>query len=78
MISQHPCNRITDQLTRYEPDPELSNKKKQIKSMKTNRQKKILKIKRNEMSQEERKQNDLNWCVFSARNCPDQRSAYSK
>ena len=34
MISEHLCNRITDQIKRHEPDPELNNKKKQIKSMK--------------------------------------------
>ena len=33
MISEHLCNRITDQFRRHEPDPELNIKKKQIKSM---------------------------------------------
>ena len=33
MVSEHLCNRITDQFRRYEPDPELDTKKKQIKSM---------------------------------------------
>ena len=61
IISEHLCNRITEQFRRHEPDPELNNKKKQIKSMKNDRQKKILQIIRNEMSSEERKQkNDLN------------------
>ena len=60
MISEHICNRITDQFRRHEPDPELNNKK-EIKSMNNNRQKKILEIRRNEMSSEERKQNDLNF-----------------
>ena len=60
MISDHLCNCITDQFRRHEPDPELNNKRKQIKSMKKDRQKKILEIIRNEMSSEERKQNDLN------------------
>ena len=61
IISEHLCNRITEQFRRHEPDPELNNKKKQIKSMKNDRQKKILEIIRNEMNSEERKQkNDLN------------------
>ena len=59
-ISEHICNRITDQFRRHEPDPELNNKK-EIKSMNNDRQKKILEIRRNEMSSEERKQNDLNF-----------------
>ena len=33
MVSEHLCNRITDQFRRHEPDPELDTKKKQIKSM---------------------------------------------
>ena len=60
MISEHLCNRISDQFRRHEPDPELDTKKKQLRSMNNNRQKKILEIIRNEMSSEERKQNDLN------------------
>ena len=59
MISEHLCNRITDQFKRHEPDAEL-NKKKQINSMKKDRQKNILDIIRNHMSSGERKQNDLN------------------
>ena len=59
MISEHLCNRITDQFRRHEPDSELNNKKKQIKSTKKDRQKEILEIIRNKMSSEERKQNDL-------------------
>ena len=34
MMSEHLCNRITCQFKRHEPDLELNNKKKQIKSMK--------------------------------------------
>ena len=49
MISEHLCNRITDQFKRHEPDAEL-NKKKQINSMKKDRQKNILDIIRNHMS----------------------------
>ena len=60
MVSEHLCNHITDKFRRHEPDPELNTKKKQIKSMKNDRQKEILEIVRNEMSSEERKQNDLN------------------
>ena len=60
MISEHLCNHITDQFQRHEPDPELDTKKKQIKSMNNDRQKKILEIIRNEMSSQESKQNDLN------------------
>ena len=59
MISEHLCNRITDQFRRHEPDPELNNKK-QIKYMNNDQQKKVLEIIRNEMSSEERTQNDLN------------------
>ena len=59
MISEHLCNRITDQFKRHEQDAEL-NKKKQINSMKKDRQKNILDIIRNHMSSGERKQNDLN------------------
>ena len=59
MISEHLCNGITDQFRRHEPDPELNTKKKQIKTMNNDRQKKILEIIRNEMNSEERKQNDL-------------------
>ena len=59
-VLEGPCNGITYQFRRHEPDPELSDKKKQTKSMKNDRQKKILKSIRNEMSSEERKQNDLN------------------
>ena len=76
MISEHLCNRITDQFGTHEPDPELDTKKKQEKSMNNDRQKKILETIRNEMSSEERKQNDLNlknWCDFLAHNSPDQR-----
>ena len=54
MISEHLCYRITDQFKRHETDPELNNKKKQRKSMKNDRPKKILEIIRNEMSLEER------------------------
>ena len=46
--------------SRHEPDPETNNNKKQIKSMKNDLQKKILEIIGNEISSEERKQNDLN------------------
>ena len=60
MISEHLCYRITDQFRRHEPDLELNKKKKQIKSMKNDRQNKILEIIRNKMSSEEKKQNDLN------------------
>ena len=60
MMSEHLCNRITDQFRRHEPDLELNKKKKQIKSMKNDRQNKILEIIRNKMSSEEKKQNDLN------------------
>ena len=59
MISQHLCNRITDQFRRHELDPELDTKKKQIRSMNNDQQKKIIKIIRNEMSLEERKKTDL-------------------
>ena len=55
MISEQLCNRITDQFRRHEPDPELNIKKKQIKFIKNDRQKKILGIIRNETSSEERK-----------------------
>ena len=58
MISEHLCKRITDQFRRHEPGLELDTKKKQIKSLNKGRQ--ILEIIRNEMSSEERKQNDLN------------------
>ena len=58
-ISEHLYNRITDQFRSHDPYPELNNKKKQIKS-KNDRQRKILEITRNEMSSEERRQNDLN------------------
>ena len=60
MISQHLCNRITDQFRIHKPDPELDTKKKQIKSKNNDQQKKILEIMRNKMSSEERKQSDLN------------------
>ena len=40
IISEHLCSRITDQFRRHEQDPELHNKKKQLKSMKNDRQKK--------------------------------------
>ena len=53
MMPEHLCNCITDQFRRHEPDAELNNKKKQIKSMNNDRQKKILEILRNEMSSEE-------------------------
>ena len=59
MISQHLCNRITDQFRRHELDPELDTKKKQIRSMNNDQQKKIIEIIRNEMSLEERKNTDL-------------------
>ena len=59
MISQHLCNRITDQFRRHELDPELDTKKKQIRSMNNDQQKKIIEIIRNEMSLEERKKTDL-------------------
>ena len=58
MTSEHLCNRITYEFKRHEPDLELNNKKKQIKSMKNDRQKKIPEV-INEMISEERKQNDL-------------------
>ena len=57
MISEHLCNRITYEFKRHEPDLELNNKK-QIKSMKNDRQKKIPEV-INEMISEERNQNDL-------------------
>ena len=60
MISEHLCNRITDQCRRHKPVPELNNKEKQIKFTKNDRQKKILEIIRNKTSSEERRQNDLN------------------
>ena len=44
MILEHLCNRITDQFRRHETDPELNNMKKQTKSLKNDRQGKILKI----------------------------------
>ena len=48
MIPEHLCNCITDQFRRHEPDPELNTKKKkQIKSVNNDQQKKILKIIRN-------------------------------
>ena len=56
MMSEHLCDLITDQFRKHEPDPKLNNKKKQIKSMNNDRQKKILEIIRNEMSSEDRKQ----------------------
>ena len=37
IISEHLCNHITGQFRRHEPDPELNDKKKQIKSMKNDR-----------------------------------------
>ena len=46
MISEHLCNRITDQFRRNEPDPELDTKNRQIKSMNNDRQKKILEMAR--------------------------------
>ena len=52
MMSEHLCNRITDQFRRHEPDLELNKKKKQIKSMKNDRQNKILEIIRNKMCSE--------------------------
>ena len=54
MKSEHLCNRITDQFRRNEPDPELNNEKKQIKSMKNDQQKKFLEIIRNDISSEQR------------------------
>ena len=60
MISEHLCNRITDQCRRNEPDLELNNKKKKIKSLKKDRQKKILGIIRNKARSEDIKQNDQN------------------
>ena len=44
MISEHLCNRITDQFRIHEPDLKLNNNKKQIKSMKNDRQKNILEM----------------------------------
>ena len=49
-----------NQYRRHELDRGLNNKKKQVKYMKNDRQKKIFEIIRNEMSSEERKKNDLN------------------
>ena len=60
MISEYLCNHIADQFRRHQPDPELDTKKKQIRSINSVRQKKILEIIRNKMSSEERKQNDSN------------------
>ena len=60
MISGNLSNLITNHSRRHEPDPELNNNKKQIKSMNNDRQKKVLEIIRNEMSSEERKENNLN------------------
>ena len=40
IILEHLWNRITDQFWRHEQDPKLNNKKKQLKSMKNDRQKK--------------------------------------
>ena len=59
MISDHLNNHIADQFRRHKPNTDL-NKKNQIKPMKNDRQKWILEIITNEMSSEERKQNDLN------------------
>ena len=61
MISEHLCNRITDQFRRHEPDLKVDTKKKQINSMNNDRQKKIFEIIRNKVSSEEGKQNDLNF-----------------
>ena len=47
MVSEDPCNGITNQFRRHEPNPELNNKKEQTKSMKKDRQKKILESIRN-------------------------------
>ena len=44
MISGHVCNRITDQFKRHEPDSDKNIKKKQIKSMKNDRQKRFSKL----------------------------------
>ena len=60
MIPEYLCNRITDQFRRHESDSELNNNKKQIKSLKHDQEKKILKIIRTETSSEERKKKDLN------------------
>ena len=49
-----------NQYRRHELDHGLNNKKKQVKYMKNDRQKKIFEIIRNEMSSEERKKNNLN------------------
>ena len=54
MISEHLSNRNTGQFRRHEPDPELNNNMKQIKSTKNDRQEKILEI-INELSSKERK-----------------------
>ena len=65
-----------NQYRRHELDHGLNNKKKQVKYMKNDRQKKIFEIIRNEMSSEERKKKwskSRNWCVFLAQNSPDQR-----
>ena len=40
IILENLCNRIIDQFRRHEQDHELNNKKKQLKSMKNDRQKK--------------------------------------
>ena len=61
IISEHLSNRNTGQFRRHEPDPELNIKKKQIKFIKSDRQKKILGTIRNETSSEERKQHDLSF-----------------
>ena len=57
IISEHLCNHITGQFRSHEPDPELNDKKTQIKSMKNDRQKKILELIRNQISSEGRKKN---------------------
>ena len=60
MIWEHPYNRITNQFRRYEADTEVNKKKKQIKSMENDRQKKVVEIIRKVMSSEERIQSYLN------------------
>ena len=55
MISGNLSSLITNHSRRHEPDSELNNNKKQIKSMNNDRQKKVLEIIRNEMSSEIKK-----------------------
>ena len=51
MISGHNCNRVTDQFRRHEPDSDINIKKKQIKSMKNDRQKRFSKLQKMKWAQ---------------------------